>query len=222
MNRGSDDFIVAAFASCKTARLGVLRAAVESSVPAESHLLVARRGIVSALCPLPVGVDRRRLSEDIRDRVTRAMLADGPVCIAASLPGKQSMARVLLLQAEQALRVSQALNGHGGVVLFEDLGPYRFVLGRPARDLRDLCDSILGPLADDERHDDLVRTLEAYLRSHGSVNSVARALYLHRNTVRARLRRIARITGHDLSDADARLALRLALLGRDALARMAS
>lgn len=222
MNRGPDDFIVAAFASCKTARLVALRAAVESSVPAESRLLVARRGIVSALCPLPVGVDRRRLAEDIRDKVTRAMLADGPVCIAASLPGKQSMARVLLLQAEQALRVSQALNGHGGVVLFEDLGPYRFVLGRPARDLRDLCDSVLGRLAGDERHDDLIRTLEAYLRSHGSVNSVARALYLHRNTVRARLRRIARITGHDLNDPDARLALRLALLGRDALARMAS
>lgn len=222
MNRGPDDFIVAAFASCKTTRLAALRAAVEASLPEGSRLLVARRGVVSALCPVPKGADRRGSADAIRDRVTRAMLADGPVCMSVSLPGEQSMVRVLLLQAEQALRVSQALNGHGGVVLFEDLGPYRFVLGRPARDLRDLRDGILGPLADDERHDELVRTLEAYLRSHGSVNSVARALYLHRNTVRARLRRIARITGHDLRDADARLALRLALLGRDALARLAS
>ena len=67
---------------------------------------------------------------------------------------------------------------------------------------------------------DLVRTLEAYLQSHGSLNAVARALFLHRNTVRQRLRRIAQITGADLDNADSRLALHLAVLGRRALAEM--
>ena len=67
-----------------------------------------------------------------------------------------------------------------------------------------------------------MRTLDAFLRLHGSLNAVARELYLHRNTVRQRLRRIAMLTGADLGDADERLALQLALLGRAALARLAS
>src|SRR2546422_247943 len=105
------------------------------------------------------------------------------------------------------------------VTAFDDLGPYCFVLGRPESDIREFAERILGPLADD-RHADLVKTLDAYLRLHGSLNAVARELYLHRNTVRQRLRRIAKLTGADLGDADARLALQLALLGRRALERL--
>src|SRR5438067_1605329 len=68
----------------------------------------------------------------------------------------------------------------------------------------------------------VVRSLDAYLRLHGSLNAVARDLYLHRNTVRQRLRRITKLTGADLKNADSRLALQLALLGRSALERLAS
>src|SRR5438094_223954 len=127
-----------------------------------------------------------------------------------------------LLQAEQAVVVGRGLRGDGRVTLFDDLGPYCFVLGRPESDIREFADRILGPLAEDGRHADLLRTLDAYLRLHGSLNAVARDLFLHRNTVRQRLRRIAKLTGADLGDAEARLALQLALLGRQALERLAS
>jgi DNA-binding PucR family transcriptional regulator len=40
--------------------------------------------------------------------------------------------------------------------------------------------------------------------------------------VRHRLRRIAKLTGADLTDADSLLALRLAILGRQALVRLSS
>lgn len=80
---------------------------------------------------------------------------------------------------------------------------------------------MLGPLVDDERYADLVKTLEAYLKVHGSVNGAARELCLHRNTVRHRLRRIGQLTVAKLSNADDRLALQLALLGHQALERIA-
>jgi DNA-binding PucR family transcriptional regulator len=47
-------------------------------------------------------------------------------------------------------------------------------------------------------------------------------MYLHRNTVRHRLRRIVALTRVDLDDPDTRLALQLAFLSRRALARIAS
>jgi DNA-binding PucR family transcriptional regulator len=67
------------------------------------------------------------------------------------------------------------------------------------------------------RYADLIKTLDAFIRLHGGVNAVARNLFLHRNTVRQRLRRIAKLTGADLANSDDRLALQLALIERPAL-----
>jgi DNA-binding PucR family transcriptional regulator len=54
------------------------------------------------------------------------------------------------------------------------------------------------------------------------VNGVARALFLHRNTVRQRLKRISELTGADLEDADQRVTLYMAVLGQNALEELAS
>jgi len=182
----------------------------------------ARSGIAAALRELAGPVDARAHAGALRSRVAEAT---GDEALSAGVGGPKrgaTGAHLALLQAEQAVVVGRTLRGDGRVTLFDDLGPYCFVLGRPESDIREFADRILGPLADGERHADLVRTLDAYLRLHGSLNAVARDLYLHRNTVRQRLRRIAKLTGADLRDADARLGLQLALLGRQALERLAS
>jgi purine catabolism regulator len=182
----------------------------------------SRTGVVAALRELAGTIDARAHAEALRSRVARANGDDG---LSAGVGGPKrgtTGAHLALLQAEQAVVLGRALRGDGGVTLFEDLGPYCFVLGRPESDIREFADRTLGPLADGEQHADLVRTLDAYLRLHGSLNAVARDLFLHRNTVRQRLRRISRLTGADLKNADSRLALQLALLGRSALERLAS
>jgi purine catabolism regulator len=129
--------------------------------------------------------------------------------------------RLTALHAEQAVRLGRALHGPGHVTVFADLGPYCFVLGRPTEEIRSFCRAILGPLAESAQQDEL-RTLEEFLRAHGSVNAVARALFLHRNTVRQRLKRIGALTGADLEDADQRMQLYLAVLGQSALEKLAS
>lgn len=144
--------------------------------------------------------------------------------LSAGLGGPRDRERSLqlvALQAEQAVRLGRALNGPGQVTAFADLGPYCFVLGRPTAEIRTFCKTILGPLAERAQHDEL-RTLEEFLRAHGSLNAVARALFLHRNTVRHRLKRISELTGADLEDADQRLQLQLAVLGQNALQSLAS
>jgi purine catabolism regulator len=74
--------------------------------------------------------------------------------------------------------------------------------------------NLLQPLQeyDREHHGDLVRTLAAYLRHGGNATRTADALYLHRNSMRYRLARIHALTRLDLDDADARLALQVAVL----------
>jgi DNA-binding PucR family transcriptional regulator len=156
----------------------------------------------------------------------RAAEADrtGDASLSVGLGGPRDAERSIqltILHAEQAVRLGRALNGPGRVTAFGDLGPYCFVLGRPTEEIRSFCRTILGPLAEDAQRDEL-RTLEEFLRAHGSVNGVARALFLHRNTVRQRLKRIGQLTGADLEDADQRMQLYLAVLGQNALAQLAS
>jgi DNA-binding PucR family transcriptional regulator len=162
---------------------------------------------------------RAAVADAVRKAARQLHPAGGPVSLGTGGPHRgPAGAQTAMLEAEQALAVGRATTGDGRTTRFEELGPYCFVLGRPQSEIRTFCERVLGPLATDtERYEELARTLEEYLRAHGSLNAVARALFLHRNTVRQRLRRIAEITGADLSDADSRLALHLAVLGRRAL-----
>jgi DNA-binding PucR family transcriptional regulator len=57
----------------------------------------------------------------------------------------------------------------------------------------------------------LVETLRAYLDSFGDVGAAARALRVHPNTVRYRVRRIEKLLGASLSDPDVRLLFSLGL-----------
>jgi DNA-binding PucR family transcriptional regulator len=64
----------------------------------------------------------------------------------------------------------------------------------------------------DARHRScLVETLRAWLDAFGDVIAASSAVYVHPNTFRYRLRRLAEVGGLDLTDADARFAAMLQL-----------
>jgi len=65
---------------------------------------------------------------------------------------------------------------------------------------------------DHEHHGDLVKTLAAYLRHAGNSTRTANTLFLHRNSLAYRLARIQALTGLDIDDPDARMALQVGLL----------
>ena len=65
---------------------------------------------------------------------------------------------------------------------------------------------------DRERRSDLVRTLRVYFATGANASEAADRLYLHRNSMLYRLARVGGITGLDLKDPRARLALELGLL----------
>lgn len=94
-----------------------------------------------------------------------------------------------------------------------DLLPERALAADPqAR--AELVESIYAPLAA-EGH--LLATAEAFLERTGTLEGTARELFVHPNTVRYRLGRIADVTGFSPTEARGALTLRLALiLGRSA------
>lgn len=202
-------------------RNGGLKEAVTAAVPGDARVLRGASG-VSVLLEVDDRADARvegeRLRREVSERTGDAQLAAGVAGPKSGVTG----AHFALVQAEHALVIGRGLHGPGRTTHFDELGPYCFVLNQPTHEVRAFAERMLGPLVADDRHAELVDTLEAYLRMQGNLNSVARQLFLHRNTVRHRLRRIAKLTGADLEDPDSRLALRLAILGRRALASVAS
>jgi DNA-binding PucR family transcriptional regulator len=216
MEMSDTTYLAVAFAS-RTAN-GHLRPAVAEAAPEGAKVVRTRSDVIAAVFEVDDDVDARSEGERLRRLVAEE--ADDPeLSVAVSGPKRGTTgAHLALLQAEQAVAIERGNGGKGKTTHFEDIGSYRFVLGQPESDIEAQAEKALGALAEDEeRYADLIKTLDAFIRLHGSVNAVARDLFLHRNTVRQRLRRIAQLTGADLTKSDDRLALQLALIGRQAL-----
>lgn len=87
------------------------------------------------------------------------------------------------------------------------------VLGGDTRAAERLRTAVYAPLASTQSP--LLGTLEAYLLAGGALESTARRLFVHPNTIRYRLHRIAELTGRDPWAPRDRLILRTAvILGR--------
>ncbi|QYJ16192.1 hypothetical protein Rxycam_02023 [Rubrobacter xylanophilus DSM 9941] len=68
---------------------------------------------------------------------------------------------------------------------------------------------------DRKRRGDLLRTLRMYFACGANASETADRLWLHRNSLLYRLQRISDLTGMDLRDPEARLALQLGLLATE-------
>lgn len=153
-----------------------------------------------------------RIAHDFLDRVgdrLRPVVAIGPV--AAELAGLVH-ARA---QTDRTLRVLREGRGGRRVARLEDIQVEALLL-----ELRDLVAArgerptgALARLIDyDRRHQtNLVETLQAWLDAFGDVTAAADAQFVHQNTFRYRLRRLAEVSGMDLANPDQRFAAMLQL-----------
>lgn len=118
-----------------------------------------------------------------------------------------------LQQARESWRLGKEWKG-APVTYFGDLGLYQLLtaLGTNPEAQR-FFRKTLGRLIahDDNKHAELVETLEAFFACHGNLSQTANQLHIHRNTLTYRLERISAITQLDLNDPDARFSLQLAL-----------
>jgi DNA-binding PucR family transcriptional regulator/putative methionine-R-sulfoxide reductase with GAF domain len=123
--------------------------------------------------------------------------------VAASLP-------TAYRQAAACARL--ALSRGGGVVRADQLGPLRFLLDAPdVSQVRAVVQEQLGPLvALESGRTDLLATLRAFVAADGNVAATAKACFIHKNTLRYRLKRLTEVLGRDPAEPDAKFHLRMA------------
>lgn len=146
------------------------------------NLLEAARSLVARFGPGPVVI--------------------GPVVGSVSEAGRSAAAALAALAAAPAWPQAPR------PVHADDLLPERVLVGdRLAR--RTLVDTAYTPLS--ASTGSVLETLSAYLGTGRSLEAAARSLYVHPNTVRYRLRKVAELTGWDPLDARESFVLQVAL-----------
>ena len=164
--------------------------------------------------------DPGELARSARAAIAGDGAGDGvAVRAAASRVAHVSAARRSVHAARCALEATSFANGGApDVASHRDLGAFTLLLALQDDDaLRAYSDNLLSPIdsTDGEYGDELLRSLEAYIEQNGQWERAARELYCHRHTLRYRIRRIEELTGRDLSRANDRIELWLALRARE-------
>lgn len=125
--------------------------------------------------------------------------------------------RASAAEARAAIGAARTTGRGERVTSYDVVGLERMLLEWYASDTaRESVHALLGPLErlGPKKAETAIRTLQTYLDEQGSIARTARALFLHRNAVAYRIRRIEEALGVDLSDPNQRLALQLACRAR--------
>jgi purine catabolism regulator len=199
-------------------------AAMEGSEPerlafaATDHLSRAGGGFlvsahelgVNVLVPAEPAADLAELVKALGEKVGNEVRAGSGSAVAPADVGRS------LREAKYALQVCR-LEGWPQAG-FADLGTYRLLLSMADPDaLRAFADSMLAPLDtyDHDHNGELIGSLQAFLQHNARWETAAADLFVHRHTLRYRMRKVAELTGRDLDNSFDRMEFWLALRARD-------
>jgi sugar diacid utilization regulator len=197
----------------RAARLGcdleqphVVVAAVRVDGPLEKAVASLARGTIldtreqTLRAIVPVSAEGAGRLVDELKRIHAELGATAAVGVSGVCAGVEALAQGFE-EARHALLGEAVMRRDSGVMSYEELGPYKYLL-RIALEpgARDATIDAVGKLAeyDRERSSSLLATLEEFLGRRGNISATSEALYVHPNTLRQRLRRIADLTGIDL------------------------
>ncbi|MFE7590064.1 PucR family transcriptional regulator [Kitasatospora sp. NPDC057512] len=196
---------------------GAVRAVLEEALGgATDRALVAGTGtgavVVLPVLDAPVPADALR---ELLAPLEAGLGSEGRITLGVSAPAAGAGGlRGALEEARHARRIAASRVGRVCVAGPEELASHVLLLAAVPDEVRRafrsrLLDTVIA--YDIEHQADLVRTLEAFLRSDGSWTRCAAQLHVHVNTLRYRIGRIEELTGRDLSRLEDRVDFYLAL-----------
>lgn len=113
-----------------------------------------------------------------------------------------------------SLRIGRFLAGSASVTFFRDLGPYRFLYElKDSKSMLAFHRELIGKieLYDSQNQTELLNTLICYYKNDCNARITAKELFIHKNSVIYRVKRIEEIIGLNLSDPEDRFNLQLSL-----------
>ncbi len=118
-------------------------------------------------------------------------------------------------EADYAVRYTYAVNAVEKVCAYENMGIFKLIMSLRDNDkFTGFCTPFIQSLREyDLSHgSNLIESMLVFLEENGNVVQASKRLYVHRNTLQNRIQKTEELTSLNLSDAQQRLTLHLALL----------
>lgn len=123
-------------------------------------------------------------------------------------------ARQSYIEATKVLRFSEQKTASSPIYVYEQLGIYKLLFEMEPDKLATYYQEVIEPLNeyDHKHHMDMVSSLFVYFEENCNAVKTAKRLFVHRNTLDYRLKKIEEITGRSLDDPYDRLTLQLGVI----------
>lgn len=117
------------------------------------------------------------------------------------------------LEAKDAWNMLRMCQRKGQSRLYEEMGIYQLLFSIQDHHILDrIINEQIGMLItyDQENDTEFLKTLDVYLQENANIANTAKRLYVHRNTVKYRIKRIQELLGKDIQEVNVQFNLRLA------------
>ena len=154
-----------------------------------------------------------RIGKNIKDTISQKMKFKVTIGIGEYHEGIQGLNKSFK-EAMQALDVGTKLEGAGNIYHINDLGIGRILAEIKKDTQEEIIKKTFYSVKDIKKkkiNETLLETLKAFFDNNLSISKTAQAIYIHRNTLLYRLRRVKEITGLDPKKFDDAVQLRIAL-----------
>lgn len=184
--------------------------AIEHSLALRNMKFLAKQGLGATLVLI-----EHDAHEDLRHLMREAAAnVSGPQTVRIGLGEAKDDLELLsdsTCEAYVAARFGSVLHEYAGVAAYADLAPYRLFIDmqQQGMDLYAYFRDALAPLLNKPQ---LLKTLDMLLWNNMNLKFTAEALYIHRHTLKYRLQKIERETGHELTNPHQRFELQTALI----------
>lgn len=182
-------------------------------VELENPIVMKKKGQIVAIIP---GDVRYESTQDVRNLVERIQKSarersksrDLSVGVGRVYDSPKDIFRSFQ-EAKVALELGRLMEIREGVPFFADLGLARILYNHDRQELKEFYTETLGALVDfdQEQGNNLMSTLEAYLKNQCDLKATANNLFLHPNTLRYRLKKVEEVLHVQLDDFDTKLNL---------------
>lgn len=119
------------------------------------------------------------------------------------------------VEAQYAVRLYELMDSQNGLVHYQDVGMYDLLLDMDNKgiNLIKFYEKHISSLIDESNQKiDLIKTLDVYFKQNQSIQKASEKLFIHRHTLRYRLKQIEIKTGLDLKCTDDLLKLQLGMM----------
>jgi len=196
--------------------LGKFHAMVEQQIPKSNHILFFEKSNSQILLiPYPME-DFDALLLKLRGFFLEATRLSW-VYIGVSEPTPLREIKNAFLQSGHAANYLYSVRSEEPFFRYSDLGLLKFFMDNEGKldegSLREIYEAFVTPLVkhDKENHTKLLDTLELYVKNNCSKTETEKQLFIHKNTLRARLASINKILGCDVDNVENLFKIQLAL-----------